>query len=158
MSLVAVLDADKEGFLRSETSLIQTAGRAARHLGGEVILYADTVTGSMRRAIDETSRRRERQLRWNEEHGITPRSIVKSVEQVRLTTQVADAPAAFAAGAEDEVVPPERLQRMSREELIRELEREMLRAAAELEFELAASFRDRIEEIRASLPPPKNSA
>ncbi len=147
VSLVAVLDADKEGFLRSETSLIQTAGRAARNVGGAVILYADTMTGSIGRAIDETNRRREKQLRWNAEHGITPRSIVKSVEQVRLTTQVADAPAAFAA--EPEFLPPEKLDRLSRAELIRELEREMLACAARLEFEQAASLRDRIEELES---------
>jgi excinuclease ABC subunit B len=145
VSLVAVLDADKEGFLRSETSLIQTAGRAARHVGGQVFLYADTVTGSMQRAIDETNRRREKQLRYNAEHGITPRSIRKSVEQVRLTTQVADAPAAFAE--EPAVLVPSKLDRLTRAELIRELEREMLACAARLEFEQAASLRDRIEEL-----------
>jgi excinuclease ABC subunit B len=148
VSLVAVLDADKEGFLRSETSLIQTAGRAARHIGGDVILYADTMTGSMRRAIDETNRRREKQLCWNTEHGITPRSIIKSVEQVRLTTQVADAPATFAEDPEKDFVSPLELAQMSREELIRELEREMLACAARLEFEQAASLRDRIEELK----------
>jgi excinuclease ABC subunit B len=148
VSLVAVLDADKEGFLRSETSLIQTAGRAARHVGGDVILYADTVTGSMQRAIEETNRRREKQLRWNLEHGIIPRSIIKSVDQVRLTTQVADAPAAFAEEPEKDLVSPLDLARMSREEIIRELEREMLAYAARLEFEQAASLRDRIEELK----------
>jgi excinuclease ABC subunit B len=150
VSLVAVLDADKEGFLRSATSLIQTAGRAARNVGGEVILYADTVTGSMQRAIDETSRRREKQLGWNAEHGITPRSIVKSVEQVRLQTQVADAPATFAG--EDEGISPEDLLGLSREEMIVELEREMLAAAGRLEFEQAASLRDRIEELSTGRP------
>jgi excinuclease ABC subunit B len=146
VSLVAVLDADKEGFLRSETSLIQTAGRAARNVGGSVILYADTVTGSMRRAIDETNRRREKQLGWNATHGITPRSIIKSVEQVRLQTQVADAPAAF---AEESAVLPAELLALEPEDLARELEREMLAAAARLEFEQAASLRDRIEDILA---------
>ena len=148
VSLVAVLDADKEGFLRSETSLIQTAGRAARHIGGDVILYADTMTGSMRRAIEETNRRREKQMNWNTEHGITPRSIVKSVEQVRLTTQVADAPATFAKDPEKDLVSPLELARMSPEELIRELEHEMLACAARLEFEQAASLRDRIDELK----------
>jgi excinuclease ABC subunit B len=147
VSLVAVLDADKEGFLRSATSLIQTAGRAARNVGGQVILYADTMTGSMRRAIDETNRRREKQLGWNAEHGIVPRSIVKSVEEVRLVTRVADAPAEFAE--EPAVVVPENLAGLGREELIRELEREMLACAARLEFEQAASLRDRIEELEA---------
>jgi excinuclease ABC subunit B len=150
VSLVAVLDADKEGFLRSETSLIQTAGRAARNVGGEVILYADTITGSMQRAIDETNRRRERQLGWNAAHGITPRSIVKSVEQVRLQTQVADAPAAFAG--EEEAIGPEDLLGLSREEMAAQLEREMLAAAGRLEFEQAASLRDRIEELWSGRP------
>ncbi len=147
VSLVAILDADKEGFLRSETSLIQTAGRAARNVGGQVFLYADTVTGSMRRAIDETNRRREKQLRWNAEHGITPRSIQKSVEQVRLTTRVADTPALYAE--EPPILAPEKLARLTRVEMIRELEREMLACAARLEFEQAASLRDRIEELEA---------
>ena len=148
VSLVAVLDADKEGFLRSATSLIQTAGRAARNVGGVVILYADTVTGSMQRAIEETNRRRERQFEWNTEHGITPRSIVKSVEQVRLQTQVADAPAVFAA----EEPLPEELIGLSPDDLVHELEREMLAAASRLEFEQAASLRDRIDDLLAGHP------
>src|SRR2546425_1515540 len=90
VSLVAILDADQEGFLRSDRSLIQTVGRAARHLNGRAILYADRVTGSMQRALDEMSRRRRPQLEHNEEHGSTPRSIVKSVDQVRFTTRVVD--------------------------------------------------------------------
>jgi excinuclease ABC subunit B len=151
VSLVAVLDADKEGFLRSETSLIQTAGRAARNVGGAVILYADSITGSMRRAIDETSRRRLKQLGWNAEHGITPRSIVKSVAEVRLQTQVADAPAVFAE--ETPALLPDELLGLSPEDLARELEREMLAAAARLEFEQAASLRDRIEDVLSGRPP-----
>ncbi len=91
VSLVAVLDADKEGFLRSRTSLIQTAGRAARHIEGKVIFYAETVTGSMARAIEETNRRREKQIEYNRKHRITPRSIVKSVDEVMLSTSVIDA-------------------------------------------------------------------
>jgi excinuclease ABC subunit B len=150
VSLVAVLDADKEGFLRSETSLIQTSGRAARNVGGSVILYADTITGSMQRAIDETDRRREKQLSWNAAHGIIPRSIVKSVAEVRLATRVADAPADFAA--EEQSRPPSELLGLSTAELADELEREMLAAASRLEFEQAASLRDRIEELREGRP------
>ena len=91
MSLVAILDADQEGFLRSDRSLVQTIGRAARHINGRAILYADRITGSMQRALDEMDRRRAIQRAHNEEHGITPVSIVKSMEQVRLSTHVADA-------------------------------------------------------------------
>ncbi|MGD8396628.1 MAG: excinuclease ABC subunit UvrB [Candidatus Eiseniibacteriota bacterium] len=150
VSLVAVLDADKEGFLRSETSLIQTAGRAARNAAGDVIFYADTLTGSMRRAMDETLRRRERQIAYNEEHGITPRSIVKSVEEVLFATRVADAPAEFGRDRE-EVEAAELaagLEGLPLEMVIERLEAEMLRCAERLEFEQAASLRDRIDELR----------
>jgi excinuclease ABC subunit B len=146
VSLVAILDADKEGFLRSERSLIQTAGRSARNVDGKVILYADTMTGSMRRAIDETGRRREKQLQYNAEHGITPRTIEKSIEDIRLTTAVADAH----ERVED---PGEALSRalegMERDEMIDVLVLEMSEAAKALEFERAASIRDKIEELRA---------
>src|SRR5207249_3043186 len=98
VSLVAILDADQEGFLRSDRSLIQTVGRAARNLSGKAILYADRVTGSMQRALDEMQRRRGRQQAYNDAHDITPRSIVKSVDQVRFTTRVADAKTAKAMG------------------------------------------------------------
>jgi excinuclease ABC subunit B len=146
VSLVAILDADKEGFLRSERSLIQTAGRSARNVDGKVVLYADTVTGSMERAIEETRRRREKQLEYNAEHGIIPRTIEKSVEDIRLTTAVADAH----VREED---PGESLTRalegMERDEMIDVLVREMSEAAKALEFERAASIRDKIEELRA---------
>ncbi len=146
VSLVAILDADKEGFLRSERSLIQTAGRSARNVDGKVILYADTMTGSMRRAIEETGRRRVKQLQYNAEHGITPRTIEKSIEDIRLTTAVADA-------HEREEDPGEALGRalegMERDEMIDVLVREMSEAAKALEFERAASIRDKIEELRA---------
>jgi excinuclease ABC subunit B len=147
VSLVAILDADKEGFLRSKTSLIQTAGRAARNIEGTVILYADEMTGSIERAIDETNRRRERQIEYNREHRITPRSIVKSVEEVMLSTSVADAK----RGTEREAAPPDELfvpEGADDPGLMRRLEAEMRREAEAMNFEKAASIRDRIEEIR----------
>ena len=147
VTLVAVLDADKEGFLRSRTSLIQTAGRAARNLNGKVIFYADRITGSMDRAISETNRRREKQSEYNIEHGITPRSIVKSIEEVRLTTSVADAKgiAGMVRESPEEVLIPDSVDDPR---LIARLEKEMLKEAEALNFEKAASLRDRIEEIR----------
>ena len=146
VSLVAILDADKEGFLRSDTSLIQTAGRAARHVTGRVILYADKVTGSMDRAIQETNRRREKQVAYNEEHGITPMTIVKSIDEVMLSTSVADAapPPEEDAGA----LLLKQLEGTDRQEMIRLLEMEMRSAAKALEFERAASLRDKIEELK----------
>ena len=147
VTLVAVLDADKEGFLRSRTSLIQTAGRAARNINGKVIFYADKITGSMDKAISETNRRREKQLEYNTEHGITPRSIIKSIEEVRLTTSVADAKgiAGMVRESPDEVIIPDG---NDDPRLIARLEKEMLKEADALNFEKAASLRDRIEEIR----------
>ena len=145
VTLVAILDADKEGFLRSERSLIQTAGRAARNVAGRVILYADTVTDSMRRALDESNRRREKQLAWNAAHGVTPRTIVKSVDQVLQATSVADA----IAVDEDVAGFLSAVERDDPGELIARLEAEMLEAAKRLEFERAASLRDRIDEIRS---------
>jgi excinuclease ABC subunit B len=148
VSLVAILDADKEGFLRSERSLIQTAGRAARNLSGRVVLYADIVTESMRRAIDEMDRRRVKQLAYNAAHGITARSVQKSIEDVMISTSVADA--VGHAGADD----VQRLMLASdgnAEDLVARLEAEMLAAAKGLEFERAASLRDRIEDVRATL-------
>ena len=144
VSLVAILDADKEGFLRSETSLIQTAGRAARHVRGQVILYADRMTGGMQRAIGEMDRRREVQERYNEEYGIVPRTIVKSVEEVMLSTAVADASAPMDM---DELLPGS-VANLSPDAMIDYLEREMLAAAAREEFEVAAVFRDRLDELR----------
>jgi len=150
VSLVAILDADKEGFLRSRTSLIQTAGRAARNIDGTVIFYADRMTDSMRRAIDETNRRRKKQLEYNRKHGITPRSIVKSVEEVRISTSVADAK----RGSRKkpvfdglEVVKGH----YDEKSLLRALEEEMWKEAKAMNFEKAASIRDRIEEIKLSL-------
>jgi excinuclease ABC subunit B len=145
VSLVAILDADQEGFLRSDRSLIQTVGRAARHLSGRAILYADRVTGSMQRALDEMSRRRTLQQRYNEEHGITPRSIVKSVDQVRFVTRVADAKTTKVVG----MAAPRPADAREREALIQLLEGQMQTAAEELDFELAAVLRDQILELRA---------
>jgi len=148
VSLVAVLDADQEGFLRSDRSLIQTVGRAARHLSGRAILYADRVTGSMERALSEMNRRRETQLAYNIEHGITPRSIVKSVGDIRFVTRVADARVGKPA--------PGAVQRPAdareRDALIRLLEQQMQAAAEELDFELAAVLRDQLLELKADAP------
>jgi len=148
VSLVAVLDADQEGFLRSDRSLIQTVGRAARHLSGRAILYADRVTGSMERALNEMNRRRVTQLAHNVEHGITPRSIVKSVGDIRFVTRVADARIAKpAAGA---IRRP--ADASERDALIRLLEQQMQAAAEELDFELAAVLRDQLLELKADAP------
>jgi excinuclease ABC subunit B len=151
VSLVTVCDADKEGFLRSDKSLIQTAGRAARHVSGRVIFYADTITDSMRRAIDETNRRRRLQLAYNEKHGIVPRGIVKTLEEVRLSTSVADAKRLEGAGLVLE-------REMGLEELAAVLEKEMLEEARALNFEKAASLRDRLEEVRLEIAVKKGEA
>ena len=146
VSLVAVLDADQEGFLRSDRSLIQTVGRAARHLSGRAILYADHVTGSMDRALQEMNRRRATQVAHNVEHGITPRSIVKSVGDIRFVTRVADARAGKPV--------PGAVRRPAdageRDTLIRMLEQQMQAAAEELDFELAAVLRDQLLELKAA--------
>src|SRR5881392_1445522 len=145
VSLVAILDADQEGFLRSDRSLIQTVGRAARNLQGRAILYADRVTGSKQRALDEMSRRRQAQVAYNAEHGITPRSIVKSGDQVRFAPRFADAKTARpAAGG-----VPRPADAKERDALIKLLESQMQAAAEELDFELAAVLRDQILELRA---------
>jgi excinuclease ABC subunit B len=148
VSLVAILDADKEGFLRSERSLIQTAGRAARNAGGRVIFYADHITDSMRRATDEMNRRREKQVAYNREHGITPRTILKSIEEILQATSVADQIGRGDRRAAETVAAA---LAEGPEQLIARLEGEMLEAAKALEFERAASLRDRIDEIRAAL-------
>src|SRR5213595_3066097 len=145
VSLVAILDADQEGFLRSDRSLIQTVGRAARNLQGRAILYADRITGSMQRALDEMARRRETQVAYNAQHGITPRSIVKSVDQVRFATRFADAKTARPA----EGGVPRPADAKERDALIKLLEGQMQAAAEELDFELAALLRDQILELRA---------
>ena len=148
VSLVAILDADKEGFLRSTTSLIQTIGRAARHVEGRVIMYADVMTDSMRAAIDETNRRREKQIKFNEQHGIEPVSIVKAVRD--LTDQVA-AQAVAERQAEYRAAAPLNMPREELARLIRELEKQMHSSAEALEFEKAAALRDQIFELRQTL-------
>ena len=139
VSLVAIIDADKEGFLRSETSLVQTIGRAARNANGEVIMYADSVTPSMERAITETLRRRKIQEKYNEEHGIIPKTIKKNVRQVLEITS-------------KEKLDGKRKKRLSkkeREALIQSLTKEMKEAARMLEFEHAAYLRDKINELQS---------
>lgn len=156
VSLVAVLDADKEGFLRSERSLIQTVGRAARNLNGHAILYADKVTGSMQRAMDETERRRNKQLAFNEAHGIVPRGVQKDIRDIlegatapggrgakrKGSLKVAEEPGDYGVANQS----PAEMERR-----IRQLETRMLDLARNLEFEAAAKVRDEIQAIRARL-------
>jgi excinuclease ABC subunit B len=144
VSLVAVLDADKEGFLRSETALVQTAGRAARNIDGKVILYADVMTGSIRRAIEETGRRRLIQREYNIREGITPEGIKKGINDVLASIYEADyGPVPSAADGAEEYVPLEEA-----EAKIVQLEAAMKEAAAGLEFEKAAELRDRVRELK----------
>lgn len=145
VSLVAVLDADKEGFLRDARSLIQTAGRAARNVRGEVILYADNITRSIRNALAETERRRQKQIEYNRRHGIIPRSIEKTTEQVLGTTAVAD------ARQEESAEEWQFADGENRMELLLRLEKEMQQAAQNLEFERAAKLRDKIRELRQQI-------
>ncbi len=145
ITLVAILDADKEGFLRSETSLIQTIGRAARNSKGHVIMYADTITDSMRRAMDETNRRREIQMNYNEEHGITPKTIEKSVRDlISISKKVA-------ASEMQMDKDPESMSVKELEKLAKDVEKHMKKAAAELNFEAAAELRDKLIELRTLL-------
>jgi excinuclease ABC subunit B len=151
VSLVAILDADKEGFLRSDNSLIQTIGRAARNLNGRAILYAETVTGSMQRALDETTRRRERQLQYNLEHGITPRGIQKSVPDIMEGARAeggsgTDRRRGAAKGGEAAAAQSLRPEAIVRQ--IKKLEAEMFKRARNLEFEEAAKLRDEIERLK----------
>ncbi|MCI6056049.1 MAG: UvrB/UvrC motif-containing protein, partial [Clostridia bacterium] len=143
VSLVAILDADKEGFLRSETSLIQTIGRAARNAEGRVIMYADVMTESMQKAIDETNRRRGIQQAYNEAHGITPQTIVKKVHDVIQITKAATEKQKF--GLEKD---PESMSEKELKKLIQTLDKEMKHAAMELQFERAAELRDKILELK----------
>jgi excinuclease ABC subunit B len=145
VSLVAILDADKEGFLRSQTSLIQTMGRAARHLDGKVIMYADTITGSMQRAIDEVNRRRKIQTEYNESHGITPLSIQKPIRDKMIERTPKDQ---FKNYQKEKIlITEEDATPTNREKVLKNLEREMREAAKNLEFERAAMLRDRLDEL-----------
>ena len=147
VSLVAILDADKEGFLRDARSLIQTVGRPARNANGRAILYADRITHSMRRCLDETDRRRRVQSAHNEKHGITPETIKKSIAEIEFSTRVAD--------ARDKPVPkvaepdPTYLDEVNAEEYIKILEEEMAKAAEALDFEKAALLRDQLFDLKA---------
>ena len=145
ITLVAILDADKEGFLRSETSLIQTIGRAARNAEGHVIMYADTVTDSMRVAIEETKRRRKIQQEYNEAHGITPKTIQKSVRDlISISKKVAQESMNFEKD-------PESMNRKELEKLVKDVTKKMQKAAAELNFEAAAQLRDQMIELKNML-------
>ncbi|HAA81233.1 MAG: UvrABC system protein B, partial [Caldanaerobacter subterraneus] len=145
VALVAILDADKEGFLRSETSLIQTIGRAARNAEGRVIMYADTVTNSMKRAIDETNRRRKIQMEYNKKHGITPKTVIKGVRDVIEATHVAEEEQKYRR-KKVKTYDPEIIK-----STIEQLEKEMKEAAIELQFEKAAKLRDVIFELKKQL-------
>ena len=163
VSLVAILDADKEGFLRSASSLIQTVGRAARNSRGRAILYADRITGSMQRMIEETERRRVLQEAYNEEHGIIPQTIMKSPEEINRATRVADSRSAKAAAEEDKKARRVAEARASYgprdpEETLKRLEQEMRDAAAQLDFERAALLRDQYLELKAEMDGAKTGA
>lgn len=148
ITLVAILDADKEGFLRSETSLVQTIGRAARNSEGRVIMYADTITRSMRAALDETNRRRLIQDAYNKEHGITPTTIQKSIRDLITTATDEDLDALNVKHKEKDI------ESMSKKELNEEIKRytkKMETAAAELNFEMAAEYRDKLRELKVTL-------
>lgn len=145
VSLVAILDADKEGFLRSETSLIQTIGRAARNAGGKVIMYADTITGSMKYAIDETNRRRKLQMEFNEQHNIVPQSIKKQVYEVIEATTDSN------KSGREHAVKSRAKKYLDKERMIADLTADMKKAAELLQFELAAQIRDEIKRIKGEL-------
>lgn len=143
VSLVAILDADKEGFLRSETSLIQTIGRAARNVEGKVVMYADNITDSMRKAISETNRRRNIQMEYNTEHGITPKTIEKSVRDVIEITKVAEDSVKYSISGNEDTMSADEMKK-----LIDRLSKEMKQAASDLQFERAAELRDKITELK----------
>ncbi|WP_179139400.1 helicase-related protein, partial [Lentilactobacillus parabuchneri] len=148
VSLVAILDADKEGFLRNERSLIQTIGRASRNEHGAVIMYADTVTDSMQAAIDETARRRAIQVKYNEEHGITPKTIVKPIRSLISVTKTSDD-----SGEKDDFVESdfEQMSQKDQKQMLERLTEEMREAAKKLDFEQAATLRDTIIELKGEM-------
>jgi excinuclease ABC subunit B len=141
---VAILDADKEGYLRSATALIQTIGRCARHINGRAILYADVMTGSMRQAIDETDRRRAKQLAYNAENGITPQSIIKSLDMQLARVTEAD----YVTVPADDLLPEKITSEEELLQVIGQMETQMREAAKKFEFERAASLRDRIRALQ----------
>jgi len=154
VSLVAILDADKEGFLRSHRSLTQTAGRAARNINGKVIFYADRITESMQKTIDETNRRREKQLIYNADHGITPQQIVKNTQSTLLRTELKVEPAAYIEKESPNIAADPVVQYMTRkdlEKLIAKTKRAMLEAAKKLEFLEAAQYRDELIKLEERL-------
>jgi excinuclease ABC subunit B len=151
VSLVSILDADKEGFLRSETSLIQTIGRAARNVSGEVHMYADTVTASMAKAIDETNRRREKQVAYNTEHGIDPAPLRKKIGDITDLLAREDADTTQLLKESSGVVRARSIAGKDLVGLIEELTEQMHQAAAELQFELAARYRDEVSELKREL-------
>jgi excinuclease ABC subunit B len=154
VSLVAILDADKEGFLRSQTSLIQTIGRAARNVSGEVHMYANTMTDSMAHAIEETNRRREKQVAYNTEHGIDPQPLRKKIGDITavLAREQADTASLVGEGSQ-ESVPVTRVAAGEHElsELVRQLTDQMMQASSELKFELAARLRDELVDVKREL-------
>jgi excinuclease ABC subunit B len=148
VALVAILDADKEGFLRSETSLIQTVGRAARNAEGRVVMYADTITGSMERAISETKRRRKLQLEYNRKHNITPKTIQKNIREAIRASIAAEPEEVY----DIERRIAEKIDMGNKQDLINQLKKQMKEAAANLNFELAAQLRDKIRDLEEDKP------
>jgi len=153
VSLVAILDADKEGFLRSDTALIQTIGRAARNVNGRVIMYADRITDSMKRALDETNRRRAKQLKYNEENGIVPISIHKEIHEL---TEMMSAKAVGELKGEYKTKGADVLPRNELRKIIDELDKQMKEAAKNLEFERAAALRDELYDLKTLLAEDEN--
>jgi excinuclease ABC subunit B len=153
VSLVAILDADKEGFLRSETALIQTTGRAARHINGRVIMYADRMTDSMKAAISETTRRRAKQVKYNEENGITPVSIHKAIRDItdQLSSDAKEKAMSLGESKAAYRMKHDKASQSELQKIIAEMEKQMKEAARNLEFEKAAAIRDEMYELKAIL-------